>query len=136
MTAFVDTSAFFAVLDADDRMHARARKEWGRLLESGASFCTTNYVVLETAALLQNRIGVEGVRAFAADVVPVVDIIWVNEGMHLSAFHALLVSGRRDLSLVDCASFEAMRRSGIDQAFCFDPHFTEQGFAVLPRSPA
>lgn len=133
MTAFVDTSAFFAIMDADDGMHAQARREWERLLEDGVSFRTTSYVLVETSALLQNRIGLEGLRAFAADVMPVLDVIWVDEGMHLSAQHALLVASRRDLSLVDCASFEAMRRLQIENVFCFDSHFSQQGFQVLPK---
>ena len=134
MTTFVDTSAFFAVLDADDRMHSKARKEWERLLAVGASFRTTNYVLVETTALLQSRIGMDGLRVFVADVVPVLDIIWVDAGMHLSALHSLLVASRRDLSLVDCVSFEAVRQMRMDYVFCFDPHFGQQGFAVLPKS--
>jgi predicted nucleic acid-binding protein len=67
-----------------------------------------------------------------ADVLPIVQIHYVDEGHHRSAFHALLVASRRKLSLVDCVSFESMRRSGLERAFCFDPHFAEQGFTVLP----
>ena len=133
MTTFVDTSAFFAVLDADDRMHSKARREWGRLLETNTSFRTTNYVLVETSALLQSRIGMDALRVLAADVLPVLDIIWVDAGLHLSAQNSLLVASRRDLSLVDCVSFEAMRRLRIDDVFCFDPHFSQQGFQVLPR---
>lgn len=133
MTAFIDTSAFIAILDSDDQMHSRAETEWVRLLDGGASFKTTNYVLVETSALIQNRSGMKGLRALIADVVPVLDVIWVDQGMHLSAQHALLVSARRDLSLVDCASFEAMRRSHIEQVFCFDFHFAQQGFEVLPQ---
>ena len=132
MTTFVDTSAFFAVLDADDKMHSKARREWERLLETDTVLQTTNYVLVETSALLQSRIGMDGLRGFAADILPVVDIIWVDTGMHLSAQHSLLVASRRDLSLVDCVSFEAMRRLKIDKAFSFDAHFSQQGFEVLP----
>jgi len=39
--------------------------------------------------------------------------------------------GRRDVSLVDYTTFEVMRREGIRQAFAFDPHFAEAGFACL-----
>jgi len=35
------------------------------------------------------------------------------------------------LSLVDCVSFEVMRRIGMNRVFCFDPHFEEHGFEVL-----
>ncbi len=132
MSAFIDTSAFYAVLDADDDRHGDARAEWERLLAGGDTLHTTNYVLVETAALLQNRIGFDGLRTLTADVLPVIDVVWIDEGMHRSAWHALLVSSRRNLSLVDCTSFEAMRRLGLDQAFCFDVHFAEQGFQVLP----
>lgn len=136
MSVFVDTSAFFAVLDAGDVNHGAARAAWDRLLDDRDDLLTTNYVLVETAALLQSRLGVEALREFAADVLPVVELHVVDEGEHCSAFHALLVAARRKLSLVDCASFECMRRVGLDRAFCFDPHFAEQGFAVVPQAAA
>lgn len=134
MSVFVDTSAFYAMMDADDDRHAAAAETWRRLLEDRDSIHTSNYVIIETAALLQGRIGMDCLRTFAADILPIVDIVWVGEGMHRSAFHGLLVSGRRRLSLVDCASFEAMRSMNIETAFCFDPHFAEQGFRFVPEA--
>jgi predicted nucleic acid-binding protein len=134
VSVFVDTSALFAVLDADDEMHAQARHEWERELNSGEILHTSSYVLVETSALLQRRIGMDGLRTFSADMLPVINVIWVDEGIHRSAYHALLVSARRDISLVDCASFEVIRRLDIDQVFCFDTHFTEQGFRVLPAA--
>ncbi len=59
-------------------------------------------------------------------------ISWVDQAAHRSAFHALLVSAQRHLSPVDCMSFATMRRLGLEKVFCFDPHFAEQGFQVLP----
>ena len=61
----------------------------------------------------------------------VVQVVWVDEGIHRSAQHALLVALRRELSRVDCVSFEAMRRLGLFTAFSFDQHFSEQGFQLL-----
>ena len=46
---------------------------------------------------------------------------------------AVLAARRRDLSVVDCVSFEAMRRQHIVSAFAFDPHFGAQGFRLLRR---
>lgn len=132
MSVFVDTSGFYAVLDADDGRHEAAREAWKRLLAGRDALHTTNYVLLETTVLLQSRIGMEGLRAFAADAWPVLTIHWVDEEMHRSAYHALLVASRRHLSLVDCVSFEAMRRLGLEKVFGFDPHFAEQGFQPLP----
>jgi predicted nucleic acid-binding protein len=85
-------------------------------------------------ALRQRRTGLEGLRTFVADMLPVVQVIWVDEGIHRSAQHALLVASRRDLSLVDCVSFEAMRRRGVFTAFSFDKHFSEQGFQLVPAA--
>ncbi len=132
MNVFVDTSAFYAVLDADDAYHPAARASWTDLLDGGHELHTSNYVLVETLALLQARIGMDSVRTFTADVLPVLSVFWVDEATHRSAHHALLVSGRRDLSLVDCVSFEAMRRLHIEDAFCFDRHFHEQGMRALP----
>ena len=130
----MDTSAFYAVLDADDDMHRSAWDVWADLLTRKVHFVTTNYVLLEITALLQSRMGLDAVRAFSSDILPILSIVWIDEAAHRSAYHALLVSGSRRLSLVDCVSFEVMRRLDLDTAFCFDPHFSIQGFSVVPES--
>ena len=45
---------------------------------------------------------------------------------------ALLTANRRQLSLVDCISFEMMRRLEIKTAFTHDRDFAERGFECLP----
>jgi predicted nucleic acid-binding protein len=45
---------------------------------------------------------------------------------------ALLTANRRELSLVDCVSFEVMRRRDITSAFAIDTDFSKQGFTVVP----
>ena len=122
------------MLDADDLLHAAGARAWLRLLEERGGLHSTSYVLVETMALLQRRIGAEGPRTFVAEILPVVQVVWVDEGIHRSAQHALLVASRRDLSLVDCVSFEAMRRLGLTTAFSFDSHFSEQGFQLLPEA--
>jgi predicted nucleic acid-binding protein len=130
MSAFVDTSAFYAVMDAADDMHPQAKAEWQRLLS--VELCTTNYVLVEIQALLRRRIGLDAVRLLTADITPVLRILWIDSSAHDSAAQLVLTAARRDLSFVDCVSFQAMRSHGIHDAFCFDPHFSEQGFQVLP----
>ena len=136
MKVFVDTSAFYAVLDADDLHHEAAHEAWSRLLGNVVSLHTSNYILVETHALLQHRIGLEAVRRFTADVLPILKVFYVNETAHRMALHSLLTAQRRQLSLVDCVSFDTMRTLGIDCSFCFDPHFREQGFDVIPESPS
>ena len=51
MRIFVDTSAFYALLDWDDRNHQKAKKKWVEILEATPASVTTNYVLLEMLAL-------------------------------------------------------------------------------------
>lgn len=131
MSVYIDTSAFLAVLDADDARHAQAKSSWLSLLESQETLVCSNYVLVETYALVQHRLGMTAVRAFAESVYPILTIIWLNSDEHSQAQSALLTANRKELSLVDCASFTTMRQLGITKAFAYDKHFAEQGFTPV-----
>ena len=133
MTCFVDTSAFYAVLDADDRYHSAARQQWTTLLSQDTLLMTTNYVLVESLALIQHRLGLPAARTFQEDVYPLLRVEWLEQGEHEAGMAAVLSAQRRQLSLVDCISFDVMRRYGLRAVFAFDSHFEEQGFECLPR---
>ena len=132
MSIFVDTSGFYAVFDRDDANHEKAKTAWGKWLQSGETLVTNNYVLVETLALLQHRLGIAAVRAFHEDVMPLLRVEWIVEEQHRAAVEAALAAGRRKLSVVDCVSFQTMRHGDLRSAFCFDPHFSEQGFQTKP----
>ena len=131
MKVFIDTSAFLAVLNRNDTNHAAASQIWMRLINEEATIISTNYVIIETFALIQNRLGLEAVKTFEEDVVPMVQIAWVKQSLHQAGVAALLIANRRKLSLVDCISFETTRHFGVKKVFAFDQHFSEQGFTCL-----
>lgn len=128
----VDTSALYAVLDRDDDEHPAASATWSRLLETDEPLLVTNYVIVETTALAQHRLGMDAVRVLCGDILPALDVHWISDADHRQAQNVLLAIDRRKLSLVDCCSFHVMRSRMIRTAFAFDPHFREQGFDVLP----
>ena len=128
MRTFVDTSALLALLDADQPRHAEAVAVWSALAEAETGLVTSNDVILETVAVAQNRLGLDAVRAFVRDVLPTIETLYIDEELQQASLGALLAAGRRQLSLVDCSSFEIMRRHRIDRAFAYDAHFDEQGF--------
>ncbi len=132
MRIFVDTSALLAVIDRDDRFHPSASRFWEQQLSGPAAFLTSNYVVLEATALVQNRLGIAAVSLLHEEILPVIRQEWVDPPLHQRAVAALLAARRWDVSLVDYTSFELMRRSGLRTAFTFDRHFAEQGFEVVP----
>ena len=132
MIIFVDTSALYALLDRDDANHSKAKMAWSNTLHPENVIVTTNYILVESFALIQHLLGVEAVRGFQEDVLPVIGVEWIIESVHRAGVSALLAASRRKLSLVDCVSFEIMRTLGIKRVFAFDPHFTEQGFTCIP----
>lgn len=95
---------------------------------------TSSYVVVETAALVQSRLGIVAARDLHERLLPAVDVVWVEEDVHRAAVAALLAAGRRDVSLVDQVSFELMRRRSIPRALAVDAHFAGAGFEVLPAA--
>jgi uncharacterized protein len=71
-------------------------------------------------------------KVFLEDVLPVVEIEWVDASLHQIACNALMMSSKSGPNIVDCASFAVMRRLSIRDAFTFDGHFGEQGFLQRP----
>ena len=131
MNVFVDTSALLAVIDRSDDLHAAAKRTWEEMLNGDHTLLCHNYVLVETSAVLTQRIGTEAVRVFERDVMPVLRLFWVTREIHEAAVGVHLAAGRRALSLVDCTSFEVMRRTGVRTAFAFDPHFREFGCELV-----
>lgn len=130
-TVFVDTSGLYAVLDGDDANHGTATATWDALLDDTTlTLRSTSYVLVEITALVQRRLGMEAVRTLDADVVPVLDIRWVDDAVHQSAMSALFARGHRGVSLVDWVSFIVMREEGVNTAFAYDNDFTSQGFRL------
>ncbi len=127
----MDTSFLVALLDEDDPRFADALRLWQKAEAERLPVCTSNYVVLEACAVLQRRLGVAAVRKLVRQVLGPVALEWVTREDHERATEALLVAERRQLSLVDCTSFEVMRRLELSDCLAFDPHFGEQGLEPL-----
>ncbi len=133
MKVFLDTSAFYAMLDRDDSNHRKAKEQWSGLLNDiDNNLITTNYILVESFALVQHRLGTEAARGLQENLLPLINIEWIDAETHRAGISAFLAASRRKLSLVDCVSFEAMRALGINLAFAFDLHFKEQGFRLIP----
>ena len=133
MSVFVDTSAFYALLVQTDADHEAVATEFRGLVERGRRLATSNYVVVETTAILQNRLGLAPVRDLEEYILPLLNLLWVDRPVHRAAVERLLRTDRRELSLVDCTSFELMDAGGIRQAFALDEDFEKEGYLLLPR---
>src|SRR3990172_7803399 len=92
MSTFIDTSALLAVLDADDQNHPMAKQAWENLVANESDLVCKNYVLVETFALVQSRLGLEAVRTFQEDIVPLLRIEWIDAQSHASGVAALLIA--------------------------------------------
>jgi predicted nucleic acid-binding protein len=126
---FLDTSAIYAMADRADPNHAAALDTFRQVLADKETLLLHNYILIESAALIQGRLGLRAALLFLVDA-KAFEVEWVDEALHDEARRELAAIGRRGISLVDCTSFVVMRRRGVRRAFAFDPDFSEQGFSI------
>ena len=129
---YVDTSAFLALINSSDPNHELAAQTWNNLILQNEKLMCNNYILVESIALIQRRVGIEATSILHNDIIPLLEIEWLDESLHNAIVNHVIAGNRRQLSLVDYSSFETMRRHDIHTAFAFDKHFREQGFNTIP----
>jgi predicted nucleic acid-binding protein len=127
---FLDTSAIYAWADAADANHGAAVRRLQAILDSGEDLLTHNYVLVESMALLQARLGLAAAAGLARDARTFI-IEWVDDDLHAAGVRELEHARKRHVSLVDHVSFLLMRRSQVTTAFAFDPDFKSAGFRLV-----
>lgn len=130
---FIDTSAVYALADRADENHKSAKEILRTLINNHEELVTHNYIIVESAALLQNRLGVSPAITFLQEVKQF-SIIWIDEILHDAAREYFEKQGKRNLSFVDCASFVVMQQQRIEQALAFDKDFTKAGFEATSHN--
>lgn len=132
MSVCADTSALYPLLVKTETAHESVRAAFARLLGTAQPIWITSFVLVETMALLQHRIGLNAARDFDEEIVPTLRVHWVDDDLYRRGAERLWKEDRRQLSLVDCVSFELMKLKGVTLAFAIDPHFREAGFTLTP----
>jgi len=130
VSLFVDTSAWFAAANPDDRNNAGSKA----ILGSGEVLVTTDHVLIETWTLLRNRIHRhaaerfwDGLRSGAAIIQP------VGPADLEAAWQMGQAWKDQDFSIVDRTSFAVMLRLGIERAASLDDHFAVFRFGPAKR---
>lgn len=131
---FVDTSAFFAHLVAEDRHHSEARALFERAARESWTLITTNAVVSETYTLIRMRArnGRELAIAFLEDIREgVCAVERVRPIDETRAADLLRQHADKSYSFCDALSFIAMGRLGLTDALTFDEDFRSYGKIVV-----
>lgn len=126
---FLDTSAVLALADTGDQHHTESVAALEQLTSEGHGLLTHNYILVESAALLQSRIGLASALAFLTDAEQFT-VHWVTPADHAEAVDLLAERDRRRLSLVDCMSFMVMRKYAVGKALAYDADFQVEGFEL------
>ena len=129
---FVGTGAWFAYVNAADPDHRRVREV---LDEPVGRLVTSSYVFDETVTLTQARLGHRRAVAVGRTLLDpaVVDLLRVTPPDERAAWALFERRSDKAYSFTDCTSFVLMRRERIGQAVALDVHFSQEGFAVVPR---
>jgi len=129
---FLDTSAIYALADRADPRHAEAKRLFEGLLAHGESLFTHNYVLVESLALVQHRLGARAAVKLNQSAAAF-DVVWIDSALHGEAVRRFERASRRRVSFVDEVSFLVMESRGARVAFAFDQDFARRGFR-LPGS--
>jgi predicted nucleic acid-binding protein len=120
MRVFVDTSAWFAAVNAKDRHHRRASE----LLAADFDLVTSTFIVVEAWRLLLSKLDFATAESFVERVASGAVTL---EQTTMDDFHRArgLTTGFEDqeFSFVDRTSFAMMERLGIHKVISFDDDF-------------
>lgn len=134
MKLFVDTSAWVAYYDTDDRWHAVAEAAMTSLLNQRVTFVTTDYVLDETITLLLYHAGRERALVFGDTVQRSrhIKLVRIDADTWEQAWRLFKQYDDKTWAFTDCTSFAVMHQMELQQAFSFDRHFEQAGFELWP----
>ncbi|MGH2561744.1 MAG: type II toxin-antitoxin system VapC family toxin [Thermomicrobiales bacterium] len=129
---FVDTSAYFALVNDRDIDYPRVLAIATRLTAEGRRLFTTNFVLAETHAMVLRRLG----REVAVRVLDEIDqgsakIVRVSARDERRARQIVTRYTDKDFSLTDALSFAVMERLRIAYAFTLDDDFAQYGYQIV-----
>ncbi len=127
---FLDTSGIYALADRGDPRHTEAKRRFQALLTDGETLLTHNYVLVESLALVQHRLGAAAAIKLAQGA-SAFQVVWIDSALHREAVRRFERPARRRVSFVDEVSFLIMESQGATVAFAFDADFESRGFQLF-----
>lgn len=126
---FVDTSAWYAYICADDPDHKATKNSIERW---GGRLITTNFIFDEIVTLVRYRLGSTRAKLVGATLQDseVVEMIRILPEDEEKAWKLFVQHKDKDNSFTDCTSFALMHRLGLETAISTDHHFKQAGFLL------
>lgn len=118
---FVDTSAYYALLNDTDPHHFKAKQYTKDLV---ANYITSQASLSELLTLGSQRVDREDTIAFVKKIIRSgTQIILESEELVQSTWDIFEKVIQKDVSWVDCYSVAIMKKYHIPEIFTFDKHF-------------
>lgn len=135
-TAFVDSSAWIALMVPRDTYHQRAR-ELFRDIAPRTRLVTSNYVLAETVTwLAYHGLHHSALRlrdmVVAAESTRLLDTAWITPQVHDEAWTYFERFDSQSFSFCDCTSFALCFEQKVDFVFGFDSDFRTVGLDLRP----
>ena len=132
MKLFIDTSAFYALVDWKDKNHKKAHRTRDSMRGKNRRLYTSNFIFDESVTLIRSKLGFEealnfGNRMWSSKAVK---MLKVTEEIENKAWGIFSKYEDKELSFTDCTSFAIMEKFGIRNAFAFDDDFERMGYLV------
>ena len=128
---FVDTGAWYALVDKKDPDHSAAAAFFRN---NKIPLLTTNFIFDETVTLLRRRLGWTIAAEFGRRLKDsgFTHLVAVRREDEDKAWNLFLKYKDQEFSYTDCTSFVVMESFRIRNAFSFDGHFRTMNFQVFP----
>jgi len=128
---FVDTSAWYALVDVRDPDHEAATDF---MHGNSAPLVTSNFVLDETLTLLKSKLGAQTAIEFGMKVrnSTFCTLHRIDPKLEKAAWEVFCRYTDKEWSFTDCTSYMVMKRLKLNEAFALDAHFAQMGFRIWP----
>ena len=132
MKVFIDTSAFYALVDWKDKNHKRAHRVRDSMRGKIMRLYTSDYIFDESVTLIRTKLGFDAALNFGTRMraSKAVKMLRVTEEIENEAWEIFSRYKDKELSFTDCTSFALMEKFEITNAFAFDDDFKRFGYIL------
>jgi len=134
---FIDTSAFIALLIAQDDHHDSVKQCVAESLTDGVGFVTSEYILDELYTRINYDLGtipLSKVMKYIQQAVKSrsLDLLKIDDGIFERSTKMILKYSALRLSLTDCTSFLFVKEYKLNGILTLDSDFKKLGLKVLP----
>ncbi len=130
---FVDISGWIGLVNISDSLHESASSSYHSNYVDGCYFVTHSGIMLEMGNSLSSvrlRTSALGLKQ-KLEKSERVEIVEIDQNLYQAGWNLFSERPDKEWGIVDCISFELMKRMDISEALTADRHFEQAGFIKL-----